>query len=129
SAAAYRPATAPRPPAPAARETRAPPAAATLSPEKPAPPDVEKTMPPVVRTREIFRFLENNLMEVDFSGKVFIKQGTIYSYSGNLTFLVKEKRPGRRAVLVIIVGTGKVILTDKEREITFMQVQDETIYV
>ena len=33
-------------------------------------------------------------MEVDFSGKVFIKQGTIYSYSGNLTFWVKDKRPG-----------------------------------
>jgi Flp pilus assembly protein TadD/uncharacterized protein (AIM24 family) len=98
--------------------------------EKTIPPEVpEKTMPPVPRTREIFRFLENHLMEVDFSGKVFIKQGTIYSYSGNLTFLVKEKRPGRRAVLVIIVGTGRVILTDKHREITFMQVQDETIYV
>jgi uncharacterized protein (AIM24 family) len=115
-------AAAPAPPAPS------PTPAAPPAPEKPAPP-VEKTMPPAARTREIFRFLENNLMEVDFSGKVFIKQGTIYSYSGNLTFLVKEKRPGRSAVLVIIVGTGKVILHDKEREITFMQVQDETIYI
>src|SRR5262249_8155374 len=41
------------------------------------------TLPP--RRGESFRFLENNLMEIDFSGKVFIKQGTIYSYGGNLT--------------------------------------------
>jgi uncharacterized protein (AIM24 family) len=78
---------------------------------------------------EPFRFLENNLLEVDFSGKVFIKQGTIYSYSGNLTFWVKEKRPGGQATLVIITGTGRVILTDKDREITLMQLVGETIYV
>ena len=68
-------------------------------------------------------------MEVEFSGKVFIKQGTIYSYGGNLTFWVKDRRPGGQAALVIITGTGKVILTDKDREITFMQVEDETSYV
>ena len=68
-------------------------------------------------------------MEIDFAGKVYLKQGTIYSYSGNLTFWVKEKRPGGAPALVIITGTGKVILTDKDREITFMQVENETIYV
>ena len=68
-------------------------------------------------------------MEIDFSGKIFIKQGTIYSYGGNLTFWVKEKRPGGTSALVIITGKGKVILTDKEREITFLHVQDETLYV
>ncbi len=90
----------------------------------PEPPD--KT---ARRSPEIFRFLENNLMEVDFTGKVFIKQGTIYSYSGNLTFWVKDKRPGGQPPLVIITGTGRVILTDHDREITFMQVHDETVYV
>jgi uncharacterized protein (AIM24 family) len=81
------------------------------------------------RSPEIFRFLENNLMEIDFAGKVFIKQGTIYSYSGNLTFWVKDKRPGGQPPLVIITGTGRIILTDHDREITFMQVHDETVYV
>jgi uncharacterized protein (AIM24 family) len=81
------------------------------------------------RSPEIFRFLENNLMEIDFSGKVFIKQGTIYSYSGNLTFWVKDKRPGGQPPLVILTGTGRVILTDHDREITFMQVHDETVFV
>jgi uncharacterized protein (AIM24 family) len=86
---------------------------------------------PLVRRAptEIFRFLDNNLMEIDFSGKVYLKQGTIYSYSGNLTFWVKEKRPGGQPALVIVTGTGRIILTDKDREITFMQVSDEAVYV
>ncbi len=91
------------------------------------PSDSGHTLPP--RRPEPFRFLENNLMEVEFSGKVFIKQGTIYSYGGNLTFWVKDKRPGGQAALVIITGTGKVILHDKDRQITFMRVENETLYV
>jgi len=85
------------------------------------------TLPP--RRPQVFHSLGNNLVEVDFSGKVFIKQGTVYSYSGNLTFWVKDPRPGGHPALVIITGTGKLILTDKGREITFMQVEDEIIYV
>jgi uncharacterized protein (AIM24 family) len=68
-------------------------------------------------------------MEIEFSGKVFIKQGTIYSYSGNLTFWVKDKRPGARPALVIVTGTGRLILTDQDRDITFMQVADEPAFV
>ena len=79
--------------------------------------------------REVFHGLGKGLMEVDFSGKVFIKQGTIYSYSGNLTFWVKDKRPGARPSLVIVTGTGRLILTDLERDITFMQVADEPVFV
>jgi uncharacterized protein (AIM24 family) len=93
----------------------------------PPPADAEHTVPP--RRPETFRFLENNLMEVEFSGKVFIKQGTIYSYGGNLTFWVKDKRPGGQAALVIVTGAGKVILHDKDRQITFMRVENETLYV
>ena len=100
-----------------------------------AAPPAPAAEPPTARTaplqqvRQAFRALENNLMEVEFSGKVFIKQGTIYSYGGNLTFWVKDKRPGGRPALVIITGTGKVILSDKDREITFMQVENELIHV
>ena len=53
----------------------------------------------------------------------------MYSYGGNLTFWVKDPRPGGHPALVIITGTGKLILTDKGREITFMQVEEETVYV
>jgi uncharacterized protein (AIM24 family) len=79
--------------------------------------------------RETFRALERGLMEIEFSGKVYIKQGTIYSYSGNLTFWVKDKRPGARPSLVIVTGTGRLILTDHERQLTFMQVADEPVFV
>jgi uncharacterized protein (AIM24 family) len=90
------------------------------------PPTDRAEAPP---SRDVFRGLEKGLVEVDFSGKVFIKQGTIYSYSGNLTFWVKDKRPGARPSLVIVTGTGRLILTDQERDITFMQVADESVFV
>jgi hypothetical protein len=81
------------------------------------------------RPSEVFRALEKGLMEISFAGKVYIKQGTIYSYSGNLTFWVKDKRPGARPSLVIVTGTGRLILTDQERELTFTRVMDEPVYV
>jgi uncharacterized protein (AIM24 family) len=93
----------------------------------PAPPAIPGAPPAVAR--EVFRGLEKGLMEVEFSGKVFIKQGTIYSYSGNLNFWVKDMRPGLRPPLVIVTGTGRLILTDLERQITFMQVADEPVFV
>ena len=98
------------------------PAATPIAPASPPRPEPAPA-------REVFRGLEKGLVEVDFSGKVFIKQGTIYSYSGNLTFWVKDKRAGARPVLVIVTGTGRLILTDQEREITFMQVADEPVFV
>jgi uncharacterized protein (AIM24 family) len=98
-------------------------------PQRPAAASPDPAAPTQRRADNLFRFLENNLMEINFSGKVFIKQGTVYSYSGNLTFWVKERRPGGTSALVIITGTGRVLLTDKEREITFMHVEDESVYV
>jgi hypothetical protein len=102
----------------------------------------ESTLPPVSRPRRQgvpeergtrgrtqFRALENNLMEISLTGKVYIRQGTIYSYGGNLTFWVKDRRPGGLPAMVMITGTGKIILTDRDREITFMTVADETLYV
>jgi uncharacterized protein (AIM24 family) len=94
-----------------------------------SPPPGAGDGPAAEPSREVFRGLAKGLMEVDFSGKVFIKQGTIYSYSGNLTFWVKDMRPGARAALVIVTGAGRLILTDQEREITFMQVADEAVFV
>ena len=84
---------------------------------------------PAYRPRTDFRVLENNLMEISLNGNVFIKQGTIYSYGGNLTFWVKDRRPGGHAAMVMITGHGKIMLTDRDREITFMTVADETLYV
>jgi Flp pilus assembly protein TadD/uncharacterized protein (AIM24 family) len=137
-----------RPPAPPPPPTP-PPAAPPVprdgpdSPEPPRGPDTSPAMPapafgasppepsPAAPAPEgeVFRCLEKGLMELNFSGKVFLKQGTIYSYTGNLTFWVKEKRPGGQPSLVIVTGTGRLLLTDHDRDITFMQVTDETICV
>ena len=81
------------------------------------------------RRSDLFRYLEENLMEVNFSGKVFIKQGTIYSYSGNLTFWVKPQRQESVPPLVIVSGTGKLLLTDRRREITVLAIEDDEIFV
>jgi len=103
----------------------------TLPPGTKARTALAATVPPpdAESFREIFRCIGKGLMEVDFTGKVFIKQGTIYSYSGNLTFWVKDKRPGARPSLVMVTGTGRLILTDHERDVTFMQVADEPVFV
>jgi uncharacterized protein (AIM24 family) len=141
--------------APLRPEDTAPPVPPAAAPGRPARPESdtarfrvsdlagnpESTLPPVSRPRASraderggrgrtqFRVLENNLMEITLTGKVFIKQGTIYSYGGNLTFWVKDRRPGGHAAMVMITGHGKIILTDRDREITFMTVADETLYV
>ena len=123
---------APPPESPSADRTLPPPSGRRSGQGVPgsAPAADDRILPGAAAPRtEPFHFLENNLLEIDFSGKVFIKQGTIYSYSGNLTFWVKEKRPGSQATLVIITGTGKVLLTDKDREITLMRIGGETIHV
>jgi uncharacterized protein (AIM24 family) len=100
-------------------------------PPAPATPPVESgdAGPAPPSEREVFRAVEKGLLEVDFSGKVFIKQGTIYSYSGNLTFWVKERRAQGQPALVIVTGTGRLLLTDHERAITLMQVDGEAVFV
>lgn len=81
------------------------------------------------RRDDIFRYLEDNLMEVNFSGKVFVKQGTIYSYSGNLTFWVKPQREEAVSPLVIVSGTGKLLLSDRQRDITVLKINGEEVFV
>jgi len=103
---------------------------ADSKPETPAvtAPDQERTDPDEAKGSP-FRLLESSFLEASVSGKLFAKQGTVYSYGGDLTFWVKDRRPGGRSALVIITGTGKVILTDRERAISFLKVADEPVYL
>jgi Flp pilus assembly protein TadD/uncharacterized protein (AIM24 family) len=97
------------------------PAPATLPGPEQRSPDAAKDSP--------FRLLESSFLEATVAGKLFAKQGTVYSYGGDLTFWVKERRPGGQSALVIITGKGKVILTDRERAITFLKVAGEPVYL
>jgi uncharacterized protein (AIM24 family) len=80
-------------------------------------------------TPEPFRALENSLVEVDVAERVFIRPGTLYSYSGAFTFWVKERRPGGHPALAIATGKGRLMLRDREREVTFLRVEDEPLTV
>jgi uncharacterized protein (AIM24 family) len=113
----------------------APPVPRTAPDTQPVPPppvsgalvhDLQAEPPAEARG---FRLLQPNLLEVEFSGKIFIKQGTIYTYGGNLTFWVKEPKAGGRPPLVIVTGTGRLMLTDRDRQIVFLQVREDTIFV
>ncbi|HVO13231.1 MAG TPA: tetratricopeptide repeat protein [Vicinamibacteria bacterium] len=100
--------------------------------KKPANEAEPLSLPPLTPAeagRDVFRVLERGLLEVDFSGKVYIRQGTIYSYTGNLTFWVKDRRPGGQVSLAIVTGTGRLILSSGDREISFLPVGGEPVFV
>lgn len=78
---------------------------------------------PVRLASERFRLLENALLEVSVDTRVFIKPGTVYSYLGALTFWVKERRAAGHSALAIVTGKGRVLLKDKDRQVTFLQVE------
>jgi len=106
----------------------------TKEPAEQKPPQEAEplSLPPLTTAepgREVFRVLERGLLEVDFSGKVYIRQGTIYSYTGNLTFWVKDRRPGGQVSLAIVTGTGRLILSSGEREISFLPLSGEPVFV
>jgi tetratricopeptide (TPR) repeat protein len=123
----------PRPVAPVSPALMAPDAQSALDSQRAhAPagrPQTQPITPPAPVGSDSFRFLEDHLLEIDFSGKVFIKQGTIYSYGGDLTFWVKERRLNADPPLVIITGRGRLILRDNDREISLLRLTGEGIYV
>jgi len=76
-----------------------------------------------------FALLSDSLLQVTFSGKLFVKHGTLYSYSGNLAFWVKDDRPGKEPALVIVSGQGKVVLADESRRIRLWPTGNVPIHV
>ena len=78
---------------------------------------------------ETFQLLSDSLLQITFSGKLFVKHGTLYSYSGNLAFWVKDDRPGREPPLVIVSGQGKVVLADESRRIRLWPTGEVPVHV
>ena len=109
--------------APPAGDSARAPADAAVPAVKPPNSAADAAEPPAgAEISHAFRSLERAMIEVEFTGRVFIKQGTIYSYTGNLTFWVKDERSGSHPPLAIVTGTGRLLLTDHDREITLLQV-------
>jgi Flp pilus assembly protein TadD len=79
--------------------------------------------------RDLFRVLDNALVEVNVDDRVFIRPGTLYSYSGAFTFWVKERRPGGHPALAIATGRGRLLLRDQDREVIFLRVEQQAVHV
>jgi tetratricopeptide (TPR) repeat protein len=99
-----------------------------------APPRVESDTarfraPVADEPAQPFRALENALVEVEVAERVFIRPGTLYSYSGAFAFWVKERRSGGHPALAIATGKGRLMLRDRGREVTFLRVEGESLTV
>lgn len=79
--------------------------------------------------RDVFRVLDNALVELNVEDRVFIRPGTLYSYSGAFTFWVKERRPGGHPALAIATGRGRLLLRDQDREVIFLRVEERGVHV
>lgn len=77
-----------------------------------------------------FSLHENGFLEINSQKSVYIKRGTVSSYSGNLRFAAESSLVGTTAqTLVRAIGQGKLFLYERERKTFLLDLNDEFIYV
>jgi tetratricopeptide (TPR) repeat protein len=77
-----------------------------------------------------FSLHENGFLEIDTRSSVYIKRGTVSSYSGNLRFAAESSLVGTTAqTLARATGQGKLFLYEKGRKTFLLDLNDEFIYV
>jgi uncharacterized protein (AIM24 family) len=77
-----------------------------------------------------FTLHENGFLEINFANSVYIKKGTVSSYSGNLKFVAESGLLGTTAqTMVKAVGQGKIFVYEKGRKAFLLDLTDEFIYV
>lgn len=77
-----------------------------------------------------FALHENGFLEINFKRNVYVKRGTVSSYSGNLKFQAESSLSGTTASsLVKVEGAGKIFLYEKGRKAFLLDLNDEFIYV
>jgi uncharacterized protein (AIM24 family) len=77
-----------------------------------------------------FSLHENGFLEINAQKSVYIKRGTVSSYSGNLRFVAESGLIGTTAqTLVRATGQGKLFLYEKGRKTFLLDLSDEFIYV
>jgi len=73
---------------------------------------------------------ENGFLEINFARSVYVKHGTVSSYSGNLKFVAESGLLGTTAqTLVKSVGQGKLFVYEKARKTFLLDLNEEFIYV
>jgi uncharacterized protein (AIM24 family) len=77
-----------------------------------------------------FTLHENGFLEINLANSVYVKKGTVSSYSGNLKFVAESGLLGTSAqTLVKAVGQGKIFVYEKGRKAFLLDLTDEFIYV
>ncbi|MGA7613792.1 MAG: AIM24 family protein, partial [Thermoanaerobaculia bacterium] len=77
-----------------------------------------------------FALHENGFLEINFRRSVYVKKGTVSSYTGNLRFAAESGLLGTTAAtLVKAEGHGKVFAYEKGRKTFLLDLSDEFIYV
>jgi uncharacterized protein (AIM24 family) len=73
---------------------------------------------------------ENGFLEMNLARSVYVKKGTVSSYSGNLKFTAESGLLGTTAqTLVKASGQGKIFVYEKGRKTFLLDLNEEFIYV
>src|ERR1700736_136003 len=76
-----------------------------------------------------FALHENGFLEINLANSVYVKKGTVSSYSGNLKFAAESGLLGTTAqTLVKAVGQGKIFVYEKGRKAFLLDLSEEFIY-
>ncbi|HEY8182076.1 MAG TPA: tetratricopeptide repeat protein [Thermoanaerobaculia bacterium] len=77
-----------------------------------------------------FALHENGFLEIHLANSVYVKKGTVSSYSGNLKFTAESGLLGTTAqTLVKATGQGKIFVYEKGRKAFLLDLSEEFIYV
>ncbi|MDQ6800960.1 MAG: tetratricopeptide repeat protein [Acidobacteriota bacterium] len=77
-----------------------------------------------------FALHENGFLEINLANSVYVKKGTVSSYSGNLKFTAESGLLGTTAqTLVRASGQGKIFVYEKGRKAFLLDLSEEFIYV
>ena len=73
---------------------------------------------------------ENGFLEINFANSVYVKKGTVSSYSGNLKFAAESGLLGTTAqTLVKAAGQRKIFIYEKGRKAFLLDLSEEFVYV
>jgi uncharacterized protein (AIM24 family) len=77
-----------------------------------------------------FALHDNGFLEINFARRVYVKRGTVSSYSGNLKFVPDSGLQGTTAAtLVKVEGNGRLFVYERGRKTFLLDLNEEFIYV